>query len=90
MPNRLVQPQPDKPAKQQIEVEPLDQLLLAPNDVQHLKQQGLQQLLGRNRRPSLGLVDRVNGEDSSARIGSISALRAGSGWSAGIRSSSAT
>jgi len=49
IPDRIVRPQPDEPAEQEIVVELLDQLSFRTNAVEHLQQQRAQQLLGRHR-----------------------------------------
>ncbi len=51
-PDRIVDPQPDKPPKQQVVIQLLHQLPLAANRIQRLQQQGPQQLLRRHRRPA--------------------------------------
>ena len=50
IPDGVIHLQAHEPAKQQVVVELLHQQALAPDRVQHLQQQGAQQLLGRNRR----------------------------------------
>ena len=52
MPDRVVHSQADEPAEQQVVVELFQQQPFAPDRVQHLQQQGPQQLLRRDRRPS--------------------------------------
>src|SRR5258706_7449775 len=52
VPHRVVHRQPYKPPKQQVVIELLHQHALAPNRVQHLNQQGSEQLLRRYRRPA--------------------------------------
>ena len=56
IPHALIQTEPDEPAKQQVVVQLLDQQALAAHTVEHLQQQGAQQLLGRNGRPPDGRV----------------------------------
>ena len=52
MPDRVVHIQADEPAEQQVVVELFHQQPFAPDRVQHLQQQGPQQLLRRDRRTS--------------------------------------
>src|SRR6202020_1967459 len=56
--NLLVDRQPDEPAKQQIELQPFDQLPLRADRIEKLQQRGPQQPLRRNGRTSAGLVKR--------------------------------
>jgi hypothetical protein len=57
IPDRVVHLQAHEPAIQQVVVELFHQLPLAPDRVQHLQQQGAQQLLGRNRGPADARVE---------------------------------
>ena len=50
MPNRVVHVQPDEPPEQEVVVQFFHQQPLAPDRVEHLQQQGPQQLFGRDRR----------------------------------------
>lgn len=59
IPHALVHRQADEPAKQQVEINLLDQLPLGANGVNHLQQRGAQQPLRRNRGPSQGGVQPV-------------------------------
>jgi hypothetical protein len=52
VPHHGIQRQPDKPAEQQIVAELLHQLTLRAHRIEGLQQQGAQQFLRRNRRPS--------------------------------------
>jgi hypothetical protein len=49
IPGSIVNVHADEPAKQEIELQPLHQLTLRPDRVEHLQQHRPQQLLGRNR-----------------------------------------
>jgi hypothetical protein len=49
VPDRVIGRQPNEPAEQQVVVQLLDQLPLGADAVEHLQQQGAQQLLRRNR-----------------------------------------
>jgi len=51
IPHRILDPEPDKPAKQQVVVEPVNQLSLRADRVERLQQQGPQQPLRRDRDP---------------------------------------
>src|SRR6267378_360936 len=59
VPDRIVDVEPHKPAKQEVVIELLHQQPLAAHRVQHLQQQRAQKLLRRNRRPPAAGVDRV-------------------------------
>lgn len=59
IPHALVHRQADEPAKQQVEINLLDQLPLGANGVNHLQQRGAQQPLRRNRGPSQGGIQPV-------------------------------
>src|SRR5260370_24034094 len=59
VPDRIVDVEPHKPAKQEVIIELLHQKPLAAHRVQHLQQQRAQKLLRRNRRPPAAGVDRV-------------------------------
>ncbi len=52
IPHRIVHTEPDEPAEQQIELQPLHQLTLRANRVERLQQHRPQQHLGRDRRPT--------------------------------------
>ncbi len=52
IPRRIIDPQPDEPAKQQVVLELLDQHALTADRVERLQQQRPQQMLGRDRRPA--------------------------------------
>ena len=52
VPDRIVDAEPDEPAEQEVEVEPLHQLPLRADRVEGLQQQRPQQLLGRDRGPA--------------------------------------
>ena len=54
----LVDRQSDEPAKQKVELDPLDQLPLRPDRIEKLQKRGPQQPLRRNGRTSAGLVKR--------------------------------
>src|SRR5258708_3736234 len=56
-PHRLIHVQPHKPAEQQVVIKLLHQQPLAAHRVQHLQQQGPQQLLRRDRRPPVRRVE---------------------------------
>src|ERR1700681_3601258 len=57
VPDRVVGRKPYEPAVQEIVVQLLHQLAFRPNAVEHLQQQGAQQLLRRDRRASLAGVE---------------------------------
>ena len=59
VPDRIVHAEPDEPAEQQVEVDPLDQLAFGPDRVEGLQQQRPQQPLGRDRIPPRRRVERV-------------------------------
>jgi hypothetical protein len=52
IPRRVLDAEPDKPAKQQVVVDPLDQLPLGADRIERLQQQGAHQPLGRDRLPT--------------------------------------
>jgi hypothetical protein len=52
IPDLIVDPEPDEPAEQQVEVQPLHQLALRADRVERLQQERPQQLFGRDRRSS--------------------------------------
>ena len=52
IPDLIFDAEPDEPAEQQVEVQPLHQLALRADRVERLQQEGPQQLLGRDRRTS--------------------------------------
>ena len=91
VPDRVIHVQADKPAEQQVVVQLLHQHPLAANRVQHLQQQGPQQLLRRNRRPP---DRRVHAREllatTSPERASVIWRMARSGWSAGTRCSGDT
>jgi hypothetical protein len=58
IPDRVVDAEPDKPAKQQIVIELLHQLALGPDRVERLDQRAAQQSLGCDRGPAEGRVHR--------------------------------
>jgi hypothetical protein len=89
-PHRLIDPEPDEPAVQQVVVELLHQLPLRADRVEHLQQKRAQQPLGRNRRPSAVGESLVN-SPSSATSTSLTIRRIRrSGCSVGTRSSRST
>ena len=57
IPGRVVDPEPDEPAEQQIELQPLHQLPLGPDRIERLQQHGPQQLLGRDRRAACAGIE---------------------------------
>jgi hypothetical protein len=52
VPDRIIDAEPDEPAEQQIEVEPLHQLPLRADRIERLQQQRTEQFLRRDRRPA--------------------------------------
>lgn len=56
IPDWIVNSKPDKPAKEQIKIDPFHQLLFRSERVEHLQQQRAQTLLRRDRRPANGSV----------------------------------
>jgi hypothetical protein len=59
VPHRIVDPEPDEPAKQQVEVEPLHQLAFRADRIERLAQHGAQEALGWDRRtPHPGIEHR--------------------------------
>jgi hypothetical protein len=52
MPDRIIRTQTDKPAKQQVVLQLLQQKPLAADSIERLQQRGQQQLLGRHRWPA--------------------------------------
>ena len=58
VPNRVVHPEPDEPAEQEVELQPLHQLALRAHRVEALHQQRPQQPLGRDARPAQARVER--------------------------------
>src|SRR5712692_5004806 len=59
IPDRVVHVQSDEPAEQEVVVELLHQHPLAAHSVENLKEQRPQQLLGGDRRPAEGRIDRL-------------------------------
>jgi hypothetical protein len=59
VPYRIVDAEADKPAEQQVELEPLHQLALGSDRVERLQQQGAQQPLRQDRRPAQRGVGRI-------------------------------
>ena len=92
VPDGVVQIQPDEPAVEQVVAERFHELAFVPDRIEHLEQQGTQEVFGRNRRPAF-LAHRAAGSGASAlpraatRMGSISRRIARSGRSVGMRSS---
>ena len=66
VPDRGVHRQPDEPAVEQIEVQLLHQLALAADGVEHLQQQGAEQLLRGNRRAPIG---GIQGREPRRQVG---------------------
>ena len=58
VPGRVVDPEPDEPAEQQVEVQPLHELALRAHAVEGLQQQRPQQPLRRDRRPADAGIER--------------------------------
>ena len=59
VPHRVLDAEPDKPAEQQVVVDPLDQLPLRADRIEGLQQQGPQQPLRRDRLPAERRIQRV-------------------------------
>ena len=61
IPHRIIHAETDKPAEQQIELQPLHQLALRADAVKRLQQHRPKQLLRRNRRPPEVRIERRKG-----------------------------
>ena len=90
VPDSIVHLEPHEPTEQQVVLELLHQHPLAANRVEHLKQQGPQQLLRRHRRPPVREYSFRNFRSNRARARFVISRVARSGWSAGIRASGDT
>ena len=91
IPDRIVDAEPDEPAEQQIELQPLHQLALRADRVERLQQRGSQQLLRRDRGagPAARTSPQSPRSGPTARHSTISRI-ARSGWSFGTRVSRST
>src|SRR5882672_1915945 len=89
VPDRIVRRQSHEPAIQKIVVQLLHQLAFRADAVEHLQQQGAQQLLRRDRRTSLAGVEPPRLRFKSLKTSRTSSRTFRSGWFTGTRLSGA-
>lgn len=78
-PNRIVRREPDEPAVEQIVIQLLHELPLAPNGVEYLQQERAEELLGRNRGATDGRIQRLKARGELDKEGSTSRRMSRSG-----------